>query len=470
MILTKKPKTKSLMQPKKVVIIQAKLKDELSKQIDSYNRENKPKLKLDVAVYFLSLFNSLPTNNREDNEKQTISLSSQRLKKLHSSYNQYINFFIDHDFIYLIKNYSSDSKSCKKYTLNVKYKFDKVLIFEIKDITFLKRFNNKGNDETTSKKWENCNILRPHLIECFNNKLSIKAREAYDKIKYLFYQSDTYSKAINSIQLITEFHYKQWKYSINEETDNRLHSNLTRSPKDLRKFIRYDDKPIAGVDVKTSQPYFFMALITSIVNQNRDLLNNIGAKKILKADVIKKLFDINLDKVELRKFYCSVIKKDFYSEFEKIITIEVNDNGKPIRKVQKKENPYQKNSNKTKIYNTKRDLVKEVVMEIFNSKPKTTIREAAQFRKEYPSIQKIFVCLHENGIKLHQLLQQIESYVLLDCVAKEIHDKNPDMPMFSIHDCLVTTIDQVEALKSEMEKEIEKVTTIKVKTEIEFWN
>ena len=51
-------------------------------------------------------------------------------------------------------------------------------------------------------------------------------------------------------------------------------------------------------------------------------------------------------------------------------------------------------------------------MEIFYSKPKTTIPEAKVFQDTYPSVNKIMTCIKVFNVKFSYLLQFIEAYVL----------------------------------------------------------
>ena len=37
------------------------------------------------------------------------------------------------------------------------------------------------------------------------------------------------------------------------------------------------------------------------------------------------------------------------------------------------------------------------------------------------------------------LLQRVESYLILDCVVPEFHKRCPNAPIFTIHDCIITT-------------------------------
>lgn len=459
----------------KNVLIQKQLLKELEVALSEH-----PKLKVDVAVFFLSLFNSIPTHYREEEQTDGLSLDSQRLKKYHSKYNLYLDFLINSRFIEKTESYGADIKKCNVFILSKLYSLDELISYEIKDKTFLKNFDSNGRDEIENEKRIFCEEKRPHLVNYFDEKLTINEREAYDEIKHLI-NDENYKRQYSTRKvMISEFVIQGWKYSMKIKSDNRLHSSLTRSPKVLRKHIRYDGRHIYGVDLKTSQPFFLCVLIKAILKKDRGLLEQIKAIPILSDETIEKLFNLDLNRNELIDFVQSVLKKDFYNEFEKKLNIDYDDSVKPYRMVSnysskdknRRNRKYEENKLPTRKepFETTRELVKAVVMEIFYSKPKTTIKEAKVFREAYPSVSKIFVCLDECQVKFSYLLQYVEAYVLLDYTAKRIHEDYPEMPLFSIHDALVTNETWKNILKQEMLKHIKAITTINPNLEIEDWN
>lgn len=458
----------------KKVLIQKQLLKDLEVAMSQHS-----KLKVDVAVLFLSLFNSIPTFYREEDQTDNISLDSQRLKKYHSKYNLYLDFLINSGFIVKLESYGADIGKCNVFSLSKQYTLDKLICFEIKDKLLLKKFDDNGRDEYDKKRRMFCEIKRPHLVKFFDEKLTIKAREAHDEIKYLNKDEQSKRKYATNMVMINEFHAQEWKYSMKVKSDNRLHSNLTRSPKALRKHILYDGEHIYGVDLKTSQPFFLCVLIKAILKKDKGLLEQIKATHVLCDKTIEELFNIDLDREELIEFVQSVLKKDFYNEFEKKLSIDYDDSGFPYRivsnfsskdktrrkgKFEEKKEPTRKVS-----FETSRDLVKAVVMEIFYSKPNTRIKEAKVFREAYPSVSKIFKCLDECKVKFSYLLQYVEAYVLLDYTAKKIHEDYPEMPLFSIHDALVTNEPWKDILEEEMKKHIKAISTVEPKLEIEDW-
>jgi hypothetical protein len=458
----------------KKVLIQKQLLIDLEVAISEHS-----KLKVDVAVFFLSLFTSIPTFYREEEQVDEISLDSQRLKKYHSKYNLYLDFCKNSEFIVKTGSYGADIKKCNVFVLSEQYLLDELISYEIKDKPLLKKFDNKGRDGKENEKRMFCGRKRPHLVKFFDDKLTIKEREAKDEIKHLIIHEKDKRKYSTRKVMITEFHDQQWKYSMKIKSDNRLHSNLTRSPKALRKHIRYDGKHIYGVDLKTSQPFFLCVLIKAILKKDKGLLEQIKATHVLCDKTIEELFNLDLNRKELIEFVQSVLKKDFYNEFEKKLSIDYDDSELPYRMVsnfprkgkcsRKRKYDAEKGPTRKVSFKTSRDLVKEVVMEIFYSKPNTRIKEAKVFREAYPSVSKIFKCLDECKVKFSYLLQYVEAYVLLDYSAKKIHEEYPEMPLFSIHDALVTNESWIEILQEEMKKHITAISSINPKLEIEDW-
>ena len=71
--------------------MQRTLLNDLKGFIFEYNEYNKPNLKLDIAVYYLSLFISLPSHYRNtEKENYLVSLNSKKLKKIFSNYKKKI--------------------------------------------------------------------------------------------------------------------------------------------------------------------------------------------------------------------------------------------------------------------------------------------------------------------------------------------------------------------------------------------
>lgn len=459
----------------KVVQIQERLLFDITALIEKHNKgRTKGKLKLDVAVFYLSLFNSLLSFNRNDSEGQdqeVIRLDSQILKKYNGRYTAYIDFFKANELIYLVLDYGADISECRSYKISENYTNDKVICYSISDSVLLKKFNEQGIENFYSTKMEYCQKTRPHLVQFFDSDLKINAKKANKLIDPLL--TDNYNKYRCAKQLLLEFNYKEWRYSIKPESDNRLHSNLTRLNKVLRPTISYKGESLGTVDIKCSQPYFFSVILKAVLKKDMNLLEQIGATKLLSTKNVDDLFNIKIDRKEVIGFVETVINEDLYNSFLNELPIKYDDEKKPFRMVsnfnKKNKRKYLDSTRRKVIYKTERDLAKTVIMEIFYSSPKTTIPEAKIFRTVYPSVCSIINFIKNECVEFHKLLTNIEAYCLLDYVAKHISSKFPEMPLWSIHDSLVTTQNNITKLKTVMEEFLNTITTLKPQTEIDNW-
>ena len=92
---------------KKIVVIQKGILNDLKAFTEQYNQIQKPKLKIDVAAFFIGLINELNSHYRDNEEDNYTPLDSQVLKNYHSNYNKYFDFFTDYGIL-LKSNYGAD--------------------------------------------------------------------------------------------------------------------------------------------------------------------------------------------------------------------------------------------------------------------------------------------------------------------------------------------------------------------------
>jgi hypothetical protein len=392
------------------------------------------------------------------------------MKKYYSSYNIYIDFLVKNGLIEMVKNYGTDTRESRTYKIADKYSDDEVVSYEITDKKLLSKFSEKA---TSMKEEESCKVKRPHLVKFFDEHLKIDSCMAYNLIKS--YQLENYKKYICGTQLITEFHTQDWHYS-NCDTDNRLHSSLTRLIKVFRPIVTYKGECLGTIDIRSSQPYFFSVILKAILLKDKKLLKQIGATSLLTNKNIEGLFALEIDRKEVIEFVQSVINndEDFYTFIRKELVITYDESGNPFRMVTNYSNRKKKIINteeprRKEVYESERDFAKSVVMEIFYSSPKSTVSEVKMFKDKFPSVFKIIKYIKDECVEFHRLLSHIEAYCLLNCVALKFSKKYPDIPLWSIHDSLVTTANYLPLLKKETEKLLLDVTTLQSYTKEEYW-
>lgn len=448
----------------KTVIVQKMLLEDLKRDINSYNEKAINKLKLDVAVYFISLMISLPTFYRGDKGADSFArLSSKKMRKLNYNYSDYLKFLLKYGYVEK-KNYSTDKKTCNAYRIKDDYLGEEVVSYELTDKFLLNKFNEFGQTQYQVEKMEIATLLRPHLVGSFHDLLSIDSKEAYNEIVD-FRRSDPY-KYLSGSQLLKEWHKKEWNYSIKSETDNRLHTTLTRTNRVLRKYINYNGESLGAADIKTSQPYFLLAILKGIIEKDKIYLQRIGALDIIEDELINGLFELDICIENARQFADFILNHDLYEELIDLIPIKYED-GKPFRMVWP--NSEIGVPKVPKFYDSERDLIKEVVLEVLNGSVKSKKTEVVAFKKLFPCVDKILKCLDEGGVQVCRLLSHVEAYCLLDVVAMHISEEYKEIPLFSIHDSLITTQKHLEVLAEETVCALEQLTGLKPNLKIEYW-
>lgn len=212
---------------------------------------------------------------------------------------------------------------------------------------------------------------------------------------------------------------------VRDSTSGRVHTPLTNMKKSFKKFIRYNGEELVSVDIKNSQPYLLMVLAES-----KDLGNRVGKGRIRdKKEVsIKSSFlpyTITLTKLQQFNDNQSNIDASYAKDvtegglYEKV-AIQLTSEG----------------------FHLTRDEVKiEVYKILFGSIQRQHNKVFKAFAKLYPKTAKFILGIKKDHKKnvLPILLQTIESYLIIDKVCKELSDERPGMPLFTIHDSVVTT-------------------------------
>ncbi|RCR67481.1 hypothetical protein DUE52_22020 [Larkinella punicea] len=92
-----------------------------------------------------------------------------------------------------------------------------------------------------------------------------------------------------------------------------------------------------------------------------------------------------------------------------------------------------------------RELMKKTVFTVFFSENETTSRLMQKrkeiFRDLFPNVMRLFELIKSQQHRtLALLLQNIESEIFLNRIARRIARERPDLPIFTIHDSIVTTV------------------------------
>ena len=224
-------------------------------------------------------------------------------------------------------------------------------------------------------------------------------------------------------------------FFIVDDTSGRFHSNVTNMAKPIRSYLRINGKPLVNLDIKNSQPYLSILLLTNPAKVS-------GLAK--DPDFAAMLENLKVSKSKDVKKYISLVKSGELYEF------------------------LMSEFSKAGVVLTRQDTKQQVLRILFakNRKPNNEVNRKAReiFITNFPTVHKIFSKVrgrargdrYENYKRFAILLQSIEAHLILDVIVKRIRKEHPGSTVITIHDSIMTGIDNrdVEAIKEIMIEEL----------------
>lgn len=93
------------------------------------------------------------------------------------------------------------------------------------------------------------------------------------------------------------------------------------------------------------------------------------------------------------------------------------------------------------------------------------------FSVAFPSINRLFnrIKVGDQG-NLAKILLRIESYLVLEIVTRRISIEAPTLPIFTVHDSVITTVGNEEFVENILKDELEKAIGTPAQCKREYWN
>lgn len=256
-----------------------------------------------------------------------------------------------------------------------------------------------------------------------------------------------------------------------DETGNRLHTNLTNLAKGLREFITYDGQPLVSIDIKNSQPYMSLPLLGKEFWQSKNLPGKPTLKRIYreKYEETGKDKKTNINTIKFGVSSKTLVQLDFQKQefiknvangtfYEYLITAFEKEGLNLGNKSEEKRNKVKKMvltllfDDDNKFYNKQQNSASQI------------------FKRVFPSIANVFLYLKKENYKdLAIILQRIESYLLLKNICGRISKERPFLPIFTIHDSIVTTVGNENYVQTVMKEELEKSIGKAPQFSVEYW-
>ena len=426
--------------------------------------------KVDYLYYFIELLTIMMEYNDIDRNNGYINLSSSMMQAVVHNYNEYIEYLVKHRVIRRDKRYLASVHS-RGYILNGIKHDSEVALVEIKD--FLIRRNRAKEFRKNELEKKKLSSKYSYLTKWFNHKLQIDEKGALEKVEELFPEptgpirgvrkgkasrmTKKYCAKLAIHKLVKHDYY----YSVDNNV-GRFHSNLTNIKKELRHFITYDGEILVNVDIKNSQPLLSSVLfepsfysqtkpryfnLYDIPSSFKYLVNNNKYTYTQSIIMLVKTLQ-KLDNKEVKQYLRMAKSGNFYQELSKAMyPKQAFDKGR----------------------------MKELTYKVFFSSNRSIQGmnnwTKKQFEWKFKWIYKMFAAIkRKNHRALSHILQRIESEIMIQNVCKRISLEHPTLPIYTIHDSVLTTDGNQEYVIKVIEEEAFKLTGLKVSLGVDILN
>ena len=386
-----------------------------------------------------------------------------------------------------VRNYSAGNFS-RGYRLREKYNTGEFVEIEYSDR--IKSKLKEYHRETEEKKKQ----IKTNYHYIFNqfdkNQIKIDTDKLYPFLKNLseeLFQKQnrlrndkelTYNSILNfigrAINISEDINKKRFRLTI-AESNSRFFSNITSLPKTFRPFLTVNGESIGEVDISTSQPYLLSVLIGKYFLENNttfnlghissDMDNLFGNIKSImggrgddgRVYILGRFFNKDYS-YKLKEFVDYDFSNDWYQH--------VYDKGCEVN--------YSLISSSKKFLEGRNYIKKQNMNFLYekNFQHRNNNKVIQLLKQIYPElndvIEKFYQMYHNSDLPL--LLQQIESYLILGQVCKYINDNESHIPYFTIHDCVLTTQNNLEKVHEILNNKIMETTSKHPGLRTKFYN
>lgn len=422
-------------------------------------------------IYILGLISSIPARNKDSiTETGYVSINSKLIRNFFKDYLSYLDYLILTGVLETKGQYIQGKQS-KGYRFTERYA--NALLVRYDYPAFIQNTDNVASiqEEIYNKKTGNFvhnPILDfPYLSYWYSTKGLQIDEEAALTCAYQMMQ-DKISKGIQSWDInrdksrnnlikrknpLTQYHAAlyninsiaigDYKVSIDSNV-HRLHSVITNLQKDYRRFLSYNGQKLVNVDICNSQPYLLCLLLNpSFWDKTSDIPLNIGMLSHNIQGMVQEEHLSEIYKYVLSLSACHDTALENY--------IKTASQGKVYEYMQEV-------INKRENVNLKRDDIKTMILTTLFSKNRFMPTYKKYFKQNFPQIYELIrLVKKENHETLACILQNIESEIILHrCCCQIWNISNHQVPVFTIHDSICTTIGNEVFVKEIMIQELTK--------------
>jgi hypothetical protein len=423
----------------------------------------------DKLVYIISLIISIPAGNNDlQISNGFVPINAKILQNSVRNYKDYFKYLCERGIIETDNWYIPSIKSTG-YKFPFYWRRLKAVEIKSRSVISAIRQENKWDPETKAKyshllKWWNdkINVDYEIALDFLDADLAIKrkANDFLDRDRRTGEFKNPWQQYWNNLISIERLASKEYLLSV-DQSGGRFHSPLTNIRGMLRNCISYDDKTLVSIDLKNSQPFLSNILLSpSFWNGDDETPNSLK---------LNNFFPINDEILNIS----SSVKTCIHSE-EKAL----NDDRQLYIKLVQDGTFYEFMAielfNRLGMsFNNRQDLKGTILLVLYSGNGYFNQPEAAPkrvFAELFPTVYKIFAAIKEgNKARLPILLQRIESKLILDIITRRIDREDSSIPLFTIHDSIVTTLGNDEFVTKILCEEMTSAIGFAPKISVEEW-
>lgn len=334
------------------------------------------------------------------------------------------------------------------YKLTEKYQFKQLKLEAIK-CSKIRRNIRKFHKKITKSKRKKFDKFT-FLIDKFNkHKFNVDFDSLFSELHKEQSYVHNYSSYLSSVVTAIELHNTLITINHNPITDGRVHTTITQTPRSIRRFLSVGNGIKLGeVDLSNSIPFFLYIYLlhTYIINNSSTIFTPYILKKI----------DVTLCPQELQRFGELTIKGGLYElfmddfeglGFEKLKSLHYG-------LVDKKRGSKFEGTDKQI-----RKIVKKSLLGMIFGKGSQFRQMRDFFKVEFPTIYTWLIRIKRFGKgkdrykKVSHCLFQMEAHYMIKIAFTFNTKERGRTPLFTLHDCLITTINKLDELETHMRNE-----------------
>jgi hypothetical protein len=411
-------------------------------------------------------------SNTEENEEGFVNLKSTYLQEKVRNYNRCLEYLIENGIV--DRDYYIPGVKSFGYRLTEPYATQGYTRHRLT----LKRLLKKTDEEKKRERF-----VRKHygyLVQWFNPRLQIDYAGAKAYLDNLLEREQKegvdnalrkYHSRLNAVQRI---HDRDFKCSV-DDTSFRFHSNLTNLKSELRSFVTYDGKTLCSIDVKNCQPFLSTLLFSpSFYSTEEGTFSLFSISPTLYQSISTSISSI-LNLLPTLSSSIMLVKQgisEASTDFERYFTLA--DQGELYPYLSHVYSDMTGKHYNLDIPDEKREFKNLFFSIIYGSNHKSKESESYVFRnvfKEYfKRVYQVFyhIKVGDRG-KLPIILQSIESEIILKRIATRIAKEKPDVPIFTLHDNVVTVEEEGKYVYKVVKDEFMAITGLKPSLRQEIW-